>query len=166
MGTKAWACVVAGTVILGCQPASDSEPAGQAAAASDQTTTWQDVQVADIEDMGSKFEQLAQAFDESQYAWQPMDSVRSVGFGLELERAGSLSKAAMIEELGVSFAFLVDVVGNMTEEERSSEGSYFGRPMPVHASIATAMADMHEHLGQLIAYARTNHVVPPWSAGN
>jgi len=22
---------------------------------------------------------------------------------------------------------------------------------------------MHEHLGQLIAYARTNHVVPPWS---
>jgi hypothetical protein len=27
----------------------------------------------------------------------------------------------------------------------------------------TAMADMHEHLGQLIAYARTNQVVPPWS---
>jgi hypothetical protein len=23
--------------------------------------------------------------------------------------------------------------------------------------------DMHEHLGQLIAYARTNHIVPPWS---
>ena len=26
--------------------------------------------------------------------------------------------------------------------------------MAVHANIATAMADMHEHLGQLIAYAR------------
>jgi hypothetical protein len=23
--------------------------------------------------------------------------------------------------------------------------------------------DMHEHLGQLIAYARMNNVVPPWS---
>ena len=23
--------------------------------------------------------------------------------------------------------------------------------------------DMHEHLGQLIAYARTNQIVPPWS---
>jgi len=23
--------------------------------------------------------------------------------------------------------------------------------------------DLHEHLGQLIAYARTNHIVPPWS---
>ena len=47
-----------------------------------------------------------------------------------------------------------------------SESTYFGRDMQVHANIATAMADMHEHLGQLIAYARTNHVVPPWSMGN
>jgi hypothetical protein len=23
--------------------------------------------------------------------------------------------------------------------------------------------DMHEHLGQLIAYARMNRIVPPWS---
>jgi hypothetical protein len=23
--------------------------------------------------------------------------------------------------------------------------------------------DMHEHLGQLIAYARMNNIVPPWS---
>ena len=35
--------------------------------------------------------------------------------------------------------------------------------MTIDANIMTAMADMHEHLGQLIAYARTNHVVPPWS---
>jgi hypothetical protein len=55
-------------------------------------------------------------------------------FGPELERAGSLSKQAMIGEIDVS--------------------------------VATAMADMHEHLGQLIAYARSNHGVPPWSAGN
>jgi hypothetical protein len=25
------------------------------------------------------------------------------------------------------------------------------------------LGDMHEHLGQLIAYARTNRIVPPWS---
>jgi hypothetical protein len=25
------------------------------------------------------------------------------------------------------------------------------------------LADQHEHLGQSIAYARTNSVVPPWS---
>ena len=26
------------------------------------------------------------------------------------------------------------------------------------------IADAHEHLGQLIAYARRNHIVPPWTA--
>jgi len=26
------------------------------------------------------------------------------------------------------------------------------------------ITDMHEHLGQMIAYARMNNVVPPWTA--
>jgi hypothetical protein len=153
--------------------------------------SWHEVQVADIRDMHEKFSALAGAFDESQYDWRPMDGVRSVrevlglavaeahlfptgwgyeapassqpGFGAELERAGSLPKTDMLQELDVSFAFLIEVVEGMSEAERTAVGSYFGRPMPVHASIATAMADMHEHLGQLIAYARANEVVPPWS---
>ena len=35
--------------------------------------------------------------------------------------------------------------------------------MTANAYIATATGDMQEHLGQLIAYARTNEIVPPWS---
>lgn len=156
-----------------------------------QVQSWQDVQVEDIRQMHEKFRGLAEAFDESQYDWRPMDGVRSVrevlglaiaeahlfptgwgydappsseaGFGAELERAGALSKAEMIAEMDVSFDFLIGVVEGMSDEKRMSDGEYFGTPMPVHASVATAMADMHEHLGQLIAYARTNHVVPPWS---
>jgi hypothetical protein len=159
-----------------------------------QVQSWQEVQVQDIRDMHDKFTGLAEAFDESQYQWAPMEGVRSVGevlglavaeahlfptgwgydapassapgFGAELERAGALSKAEMIAELDVSFDFLIEIVEGMSEEKRMSDGSYFGREMPVHASVATAMADMHEHLGQLIAYARANHVVPPWSMGN
>jgi len=64
---------------------------------------------------------------------------------------------------GTSAAFLVAVVRDMPELKRLSNGSHFGRAIPANASIATAMADMHEHLGQLIGYARTNEVVPPWS---
>ena len=159
-----------------------------------QVQSWKDVQVADIEQMGEKFHALAGAFDESQYDWRPMEGVRSVrevlglaiaeahlfptgwgydapagsaaGFGAELERAAALSKADMLRDLETSFDHLVGVVSGMSEEERMSDGSYFGREMSVHASVATAMNDMHEHLGQLIAYARTNHVVPPWSMGN
>ncbi len=29
--------------------------------------------------------------------------------------------------------------------------------------VAAFGGDMHEHLGQLIAYARMNKIVPPWS---
>lgn len=156
-----------------------------------QTPTWQDVQVRDIEGMHEKFKALAGAFDESQYDWRPMEGVRSVrevlglavaeahlfptgwgydapetsepGFYEELERAAALSKAEMVRELDTSFAFLIGVVEGMSDAERMAAGEYFGQPMPVHASVATAMNDMHEHLGQLIAYARTNQVVPPWS---
>lgn len=156
-----------------------------------QTPTWQDVQVSDIEGMHEKFKALAGAFDESQYDWRPMEGVRSVrevlglaiaeahlfptgwgydapstsepGFMAELDRAAALSKPEMIRELDASFAFLIGVVEGMSEAERMADGEYFGQPMPVHASVATAMNDMHEHLGQLIAYARTNQVVPPWS---
>ncbi len=181
MGKQALCVVVA--VML-------AHPAGVSA----QGASWQDVQVADIETMRDKFTQLGEAFDESHYAWRPMEGVRSVqevlglavaeahmfptgwgydapavaadGFMAEVGRAASLGKADMLGELESSFGFLIDIVRDMPESKRLSDGSYFGQSMPVHASIATAMADMHEHLGQLIAYARTNEVVPPWSAGN
>lgn len=181
----AGAMVVMGAMVGGAMPGAAPSAAGQAPA------TWKQVQVDDIRTMHDKFRALAGAFDESQYDWRPMEGVRSVGevlglavaeahlfptgwgydappssapgFNEELERAAALSKEEMIAELDVSFDFLVGVVEGMSEEERMAAGSYFGRPMPVHASIATAMNDMHEHLGQLIAYARTNRVVPPWS---
>ena len=144
--------------------------------------------------MKDKWIALAGAFEESQYDWEPMEGVRSVrevlglaiaeanlfptswgaeagpgaaeGFRAELERAAGLSQEDMIAGLEASFDYLIEVVRDMDGEKRMAESTYFGRDMAVHANIATAMADMHEHLGQLIAYARTNHVVPPWSMEN
>jgi len=178
MGAKAWVAAVGSVMLFGF-------------AVEAQAQTWHDVQVEDIRTMHGKFKGLAEAFDESSYDWRPMDGVRSVRevlglaiaeanlfptawgydaaegshpeFFEELERAAALDKADMLDEIDTSFAYLIEVVEGMSEAKRMEAGSYFGTPMPVHASVATAMADMHEHLGQLIAYARTNHVVPPWS---
>jgi hypothetical protein len=86
-------------------------------------------------------------------------SAAAGGFGPELARAVALAKAAMLSELADSFEFLIGVVRDMSEGDRTTNGSFFGQAMPTHASSAIAMADMHEHLGQLIAYARTNEVV-------
>lgn len=156
-----------------------------------QMHSWKDVQVQDIETMKGKFAGLAEAFDESQYDWRPMDGVRSVRevlalavaeahlfpglwgatpparanrqFGAELQRVAAMDKGAILGELDTSFDFLIEQVNAMSDETRMAQGSYFGTSMPNHAVLAQAMGDMHEHLGQLIAYARTNKVVPPWS---
>jgi hypothetical protein len=43
--------------------------------------------------------------------------------------------------------------------------TYFGpkRPTTVRRAWVGATTHLHEHLGQLIAYARSNKIVPPWS---
>jgi hypothetical protein len=40
---------------------------------------------------------------------------------------------------------------------------YFGTPAPLGGVLATIDTHIAEHLGQLIAYARVNGIVPPWS---
>ena len=39
----------------------------------------------------------------------------------------------------------------------------FGEKMTKQDAVMLILEDQHEHLGQSIAYARTNGVVPPWS---
>jgi hypothetical protein len=39
----------------------------------------------------------------------------------------------------------------------------FGRDTSKQGGTLMLIMDQHEHLGQSIAYARTNNVVPPWS---
>ena len=134
---------------------------------------------------------LARAMPEESYPWSPMEGVRSVsdvfaliiaechvfpaawgheppagaasGFGPELLRASALTRTEIVRELDSAFDHLIGIVRGMDEAERMADSDYFGRPMKIHANILISMGDMHEHLGQLIAYARTNEVVPPWS---
>ena len=39
----------------------------------------------------------------------------------------------------------------------------FGRETTKQGSAMMLLSDQHEHLGQWIAYARSNSVVSPWS---
>ena len=156
-----------------------------------QMQSWKDVQVADLVTMKDKFVGLAGAFSEAPWEYEPMDGVRSTkevfalmiaethmfpvawgyqppagaaaGFGPEMQRVNALTREQIMAQLGPSFDHMIGILRGMDDAKRNESSSYFGRQMPVHANVATAMADMHEHLGQLIAYARANRVVPPWS---
>lgn len=156
------------------------------------TKTAAETQIADLEQMRDKFIALAEAFPADLYDWRPMEGVRSVhdvmaliaaeatlfptmwdfekpawvaegSFGDELGRLSGLSREEMIRELQRSFGHIVEVVGGLSEEERSRQVNFFGLTVDLGTAVTLMATDMHEHLGQAIAYARTNQIVPPWS---
>jgi hypothetical protein len=158
-----------------------------------QVQTLKDFHVADVENLRSKFVALAEAFPEDSYDWMPMEGTRSVrdvlvlvaaeanvfpvnwglpaaegaaqGYQAESARVGELAvtKALVIAALGHSFDHLGRSLAGMSDAARAADGRTFGRDIKVDAGITLALSDMHEHLGQLIAYARMNRIVPPWS---
>ena len=74
-----------------------------------------------------------------------------------------LGKDAIIKELEDSYTFLTNAMTATTDAKLSQNATVFGFTQTVRGWWLGTLTDMHEHLGQAIAYARTNGVVPPWS---
>jgi hypothetical protein len=150
-----------------------------------------ETQVADLENLRDKFLSLAEAFPAETYPWRPMEGVRSVhdvmalmvaecvlfptmwgfeaaewmaeGFRGEMARLGELSKDELIGDMRRSFEHLLGIVKGLTDEDRARHVEFFGREVDLGTAVDLMANDMHEHLGQAVAYARTNQIVPPWS---
>lgn len=144
--------------------------------------------IADIETMKTKFIGLANAFPQDKYTWRPMPNVRSVSEVLMLiasetygfaptalggkpamprEESAKLSavsdKAQVIDHLNKGFAHAKAQIDAIDPATLTAQRKVFGQDANVVQSAMFVLGDMHEHLGQLIAYARTNNIVPPWS---
>ena len=132
--------------------------------------------------LSDKFTGLARVMS-GKYDWKPGQGVRSVGdvFNLiDKENgllAGVLSGAPsagaqpapltdpekMQEALKASYANLQKAITGLSDNDLQAPVKLFGRDMTKQAALMLILEDQHEHLGQSIAYARTNGVVPPWS---
>jgi len=66
--------------------------------------------------------------------------------------------------LKASFDHLRSVAQKVTAAQMEKKVDFFGHEMTTRSLMITALNHMHEHLGQSIAYARMNSVVPPWTA--
>jgi hypothetical protein len=75
----------------------------------------------------------------------------------------SMSRDAIIAEVEKSFAFLRSSMTSTTDAQLESTIDMFGQKSTVRRLWITTATHLHEHLGQLIAYGRSNKVVPPWS---
>jgi hypothetical protein len=62
-----------------------------------------------------------------------------------------------------AFQHVRDLVRAMPDSDLDRTVDFFGRPMTVRGVLILTGEHLGEHLGQAIAYARVNHIVPPWS---
>ena len=73
------------------------------------------------------------------------------------------SRAEVIAEVQRSFAFLKAAMAAAPADKLETPMKIFGTETTARATWISTTTHLHEHLGQLIAYARSNKVVPPWS---
>lgn len=75
----------------------------------------------------------------------------------------TMSRDATIAELEKSFAFLKKSLSDIPDAKLGEPLEFFGQKSTYRGLSVTTATHLHEHLGQLIAYARSNNVTPPWS---
>jgi uncharacterized damage-inducible protein DinB len=116
------------------------------------------------------------------YDWKPAQGVHSVGEVFNLivvengilagtltgakagERPAPITDPAKLQEaLQTSYANLQQTITGLSDADLKVPVKLFGKDMTKEGAIRYLFADQHEHLGQSIAYARSNGVVPPWS---
>ncbi len=72
-------------------------------------------------------------------------------------------KEGMAEALARSFEHLEAAMRAVNESDLDASVRFFGQDRTARSLWVLTTTHLHEHLGQAIAYARTNDVVPPWS---
>jgi len=78
--------------------------------------------------------------------------------------ARAMTRDQIIAELSKSFAFLKQAMsGTLDATLASPPKNSTRKKTTVRATWIATVTHLHEHLGQLIAYARSNDITPPWS---
>ena len=149
--------------------------------------------VGTVEILHEKFRSLAVTMPEDAYQWRPMEGVRSVSevyrhiaadnffvptlmgiaappdtginedastFRAFQER--ELTRDEVIGTVDASFEFLSRAM-HATARDLNHQITLGTSETTVGDVWIRAVVHLHEHLGQSIAYARTNQVIPPWS---
>ena len=177
--------VLVAAVALAAVPARAQEVISKEAAAELKTSV-----LGDLETLHGKFVGLAQAFPQDKYTWRPMEGVRSVAevlmlaamegysfipnsFGGKPANLGTREEAAKLRELtdkeqivdhlNKAFAHAKKELESLDAAALTGKRKVMGRDLSASQTALAIDGDLHEHLGQLIAYARMNKIVPPWS---
>lgn len=141
----------------------------------------------DLQTMQKKFVDLANTVPADKLTWRPTADSRSfaeVFLHVAAERYGILGmmgaeappgvdrkgleksttdRARIIEELNKSWDFAEKTIKGMSNAEFAKLLPKLGPQANAGDVVYILVADNHEHLGQSVAYARQNGIVPPWT---
>jgi uncharacterized damage-inducible protein DinB len=73
------------------------------------------------------------------------------------------SKAQTVEVMDQAFHAARDLIRQLPDAELEKHVDFFGKPTTMRGLLIVMGDHLSEHLGQSIAYARVNQIVPPWS---
>ena len=145
-----------------------------------------------IDDVQKKIMSLEEAFPQDKFKWRPAAGVRSVSeaflhiayanYGLTKAATGkeppaavgwspdrakwdgqSTDKAAIKKILDDSFDYLHATLKDVSDADLDKKVNLFGHEMTERSVLMLLLGHLNEHMGQEVAYARANGVVPPWS---
>jgi uncharacterized damage-inducible protein DinB len=148
--------------------------------------------LSDLDTLQKKMLALADAFPAEKYSWRPAPGVRSVGEvfmhvaseyylytpmayggapstviprqqGAMKQFESQSTKADVLKHLNDAFAYMKQQIAGLDPAAITGAKKLFGENRTIIETSFIMSGDLHEHLGQLIAYARMNGVVPPWS---
>jgi len=134
-----------------------------------------------------KFVSLAQAIPADKYTWRPAEGVRSIsevflhvaaanfnlpkligvapppGFKVQGFDKSTTDKTKIIQSLQDAFAHMRQAVVSIPDSDLEKQVDLFGGKYTYRGVLLFILRHNAEHLGQAIAYARMNGVVPPWT---
>lgn len=142
-----------------------------------------------ISDAEDKLGQLIDATPADKFGWRPAEGVRSTaevfmhvaganfgiptfwgvappeGFKFEGYEQSVTAKADIKQALTKSFDHMKKALAAADDATLTKKIKLFGEmELTVRGAYMLLLSHAHEHLGQSIAYARSNGIVPPWTA--
>ena len=165
-------------------------PGAQSAQSEDKTAPSYDMKAQaalDLDGVNKKVISLAQALPQDKFNWRPTPDSRSfaevflhvsgeryfilglmgaappAGFDGKTYEKSTTDKAKIIDELNKSGEYTQKTIASMANADYAKLLPKLGPQANEGDVIYILVADAHEHLGQLVAYARENGIVPPWT---
>lgn len=177
---------------LNCRPCArgqdNPDHKGPAVASAAPTVGFRAEFLEEVNYYEQRYTRLAEAMPAEKYIWRPAEGVRPVGevfthiiaanygsaralgtappagFDFKSLTAISGDKPKVLQALKDSFAHFRTAIVALNDADADKPQKMFGRQTTLRGSFIVITGHFGEHLGQSIAYARMNGVVPPWTA--